>query len=97
MPNSGNRAALAATSRAAAAILGGYALALAFTAATTLALQHGGAWARGEAMITAGMLAFVVYLLAALRAFVTPSATRAWAEPLAAAAALSAFAALLAA
>ena len=68
----------------------------AFTAATTLALQHGAAWARGEATVTAAMLAFVVYLLAALRAFVTPSVVRAWAEPLGGAAALTAFAVLLA-
>ncbi len=83
------RAVLQAANRTLAAVLGGYALTLAFTAAATLALQRGAQWGRGEAMVTAGMLAFVVYLLVALRAFVAPSSTRAWGELLAAAAGLA--------
>ena len=91
-----HRAALGAASRAAAAIIGGYAVTLAFTAAATMALQRGADWARGEATVTAAMLAFMVYLLAALRAFIAPGALRAWCEPLAAAAALATLAAALA-
>lgn len=96
MPPFENRAALGAASRVAAALLGGYVLTLAFTAAATLTLQRGADWARGEATITAAMLAFVVYLLAALRAFVAPSAARAWGEPLVTTAVLAALAATLA-
>lgn len=80
--------ALTATSRALAAILGGYALTQAFTVALSLGLQRGAQWARGEAIVTAAMLAFVAYLLAALRAFVAATVWRAWGELLAAAALL---------
>lgn len=96
MPHFANPAALAAASRALAATLGGYLLTLAFTAAAALVLQRLAQWGRGEATVTAAMLAFVVYLLSALRAFVAPSVARAWCEPLAAAAGLAALAAALA-
>ena len=96
MPRFENRAALAAANRAAAAILGGYVLTLAFTAAAAVTLQRLADWSRGEATITAAMLAFAVYLMGALRAFMAPSAVSAWCEPLAAAAALAALAATLA-
>jgi hypothetical protein len=86
-------ALLPAASRALAAVLGGYVLTLAFAAALATALQHGERWSRGEAMVSAAMAAFVVYLLAALRAFVAPSARRAWAELLAVAALLAVLAA----
>ena len=90
-----NFAALRAAGRALAAIFGGYALTLAFAAAATSLLQRGAGWDRGEAFVTAAMLAFVVYLVAALRAFLAPSVRRAWGEPLAVAAALSLVAAVL--
>lgn len=86
-------AVLPAASRALAAILGGYVLMLAFAAALATALQHGAHWSRGEAMVCAGMAAFVVYLLTGLRAFVAPTARRAWGELLAVAALLAALAA----
>jgi hypothetical protein len=90
-----NFAALGAAGRAFAAIVGGYALTISFAAAATTLLQRGAGWGRGEAFVTAAMLAFVVYLAAALRAFLAPSARRAWGEPLAAAAALSLLAAVI--
>jgi hypothetical protein len=96
MPKFENWAALMATSRAAAAILGGYALTLAFTAAAAVTLQRLAHWGRGEATITAAILAFGVYLVGALRAFAAPSVVRAWCEPLAAACALAMLAATLA-
>lgn len=69
-----------ALSRALAACFGAYGLTQAFTAALGLGLQHAADWTRAEAMITATLLAFVVYLLAALRAFAAHSARRAWVE-----------------
>lgn len=68
-----------AMSRALAACFGAYGLTLAFTAAFALGLRHAD-WTRAEATITATLLAFVVYLLAALRAFATHNACRAWVE-----------------
>ncbi len=86
-------AILAAVCRALAAALGGYVLTLAFAAALATALQHGAHWSRGEAMVSAAMAAYVVYLLAALRAFIAPSAQRAWVELLTVAALLAVLAA----
>lgn len=86
----------AALSRAAAALLGGYALTLAFTALLATALQRLAHWGRGEATLGASLLAFLVYLLVALRAFVAPTQARAWGEPLGAALLLAALAAALA-
>lgn len=91
--SSKSAAILPAASRALAAVVGGYVLTLAFAAALATALQHGAHWSRVEAMVSAAMAAFVVYLLAALRAFVAPSAWRAWAELLTIAATLAALAA----
>jgi hypothetical protein len=71
---------LSAMSRALAACFGAYGLTLAFTAALGLGLQHAAGWTRAEATMTATLPAFVIYLLAALRAFTTHSARRAWAE-----------------
>lgn len=80
-----------ALSRALAACFGAYGLTQAFTAALGLGLQHAD-WTRAEATITATLLAFVVYLLAALRAFATHSARRAWVELCVGTAALAALA-----
>lgn len=92
--SSGKSAAiLPAASRTLAAVLAGYVLTLAFAAALASTLQHGVHWSRSEAMVSAAMAAFVVYLMAALRAFVAPSAWRAWAELLAVAALLASLAA----
>lgn len=66
-----------AASRTLAAVLGGYALALGFTATVSLALSALCGMARSEAVVSAAMLSFVIYLLALLRAFTTRSATRA--------------------
>jgi hypothetical protein len=76
LPRSGVPNALC---RTAAALLGGYLLTIAFTMATARGLQLAG-WPRGEALLVAALPAFVVYLLAALRAFCATTAARAWAE-----------------
>ncbi|MDR2261760.1 MAG: iron transporter [Azoarcus sp.] len=61
-------------SRALAALLGGYALASAFTAFFSLALPlH-----PGEAVLTASLLGFVVYVAAVISVFGAGSAARAW-------------------
>lgn len=66
---------LAVTSRAAAAILGGYGLASAAAAclAVWLPMQ------RADAVVTAQMLSFVVYTCGVLWVFATRNAWRAWA------------------
>ncbi|WP_422843311.1 DUF3649 domain-containing protein [Acidovorax sp. M2(2025)] len=67
---------LAVASRTAAAAAGGYALAAAFAAAGSLALQP--AMPRVEAVLTATMLAWVAYALAAGWAFYARTAWGAW-------------------
>ncbi|MGQ0710366.1 MAG: iron transporter [Rhodoferax sp.] len=81
-----------ALNRVLAATVGGYVLMLSFVTALATVLQRGAHWGRGEAMVSAALGAFAVYLLAALRAFVVSSAWRAWAELLAMAALLAALA-----
>lgn len=76
--------------RALAATFGGYAVTQCFSAALALALHRGMQWSRGEALVTSALFAFVVYLLAALRAFTARSVRRAWFELLALAAVLAA-------
>lgn len=67
---------LAITSRAVAAIGGGYALAAGFTAALSLALAQ---WMpRVEAVLTATMLAWLAYAMAAGWAFYARTAWGAW-------------------
>lgn len=65
---------LGIASRAAAAILGGYALAASVTAAASLLLPL----ARADAVITATLLSFAVYACAVLWVFAARSAWRAW-------------------
>ena len=61
-------------SRALAALVGGYALASAFTAFFSLALPLHPA----EAVMTASLLGFLVHVAAAIVVFGAKSATRAW-------------------
>jgi hypothetical protein len=82
-----------AASRTLAAVLGGYALALSFTAAASLALLRGAGLARSEALLAAAMSSLVVYLLAMVRAFALRSIARAWIELLGAASVCAALAA----
>lgn len=65
-----------ATSRACAAIAGGYAFAASASALLALCLPL----PRADAVVTATLLSFALYAAAALRAFAAPSAWRAWAE-----------------
>lgn len=67
---------LAITSRAMAAIGGGYALAAAFTAALSLGLVQ--FMPRVEAVLTATMLAWLAYAIAAGWAFYARTAWGAW-------------------
>ena len=67
---------LAITSRTLAAAVGGCALAAGFAAALTLALMP--FMPRVEAVLTATMLAWLVYLLAAAWAFYARTAWGAW-------------------
>lgn len=67
---------LAIASRTGAAVGGGYALAAGFTAAFSLALAQ--CMARVEAVLTATMLAWVVYAVAAGWAFYARTAWSAW-------------------
>jgi uncharacterized membrane protein YgcG len=60
--------------QALAALLGGYALASAFTAFSSLALPLHPA----EAVLTASLLGFVVYVAAVIFVFAERSAMRAW-------------------
>jgi len=66
---------LAVTSRAAAAILGGYALASAAAAFLAVWLPM----TRPDAVVAAQMLSFVFYACAVLWVFATRNAWRAWA------------------
>lgn len=61
-------------SRLLAAVLGGYALSAALTAALTLYLPI----ARTEAMLVGTLLSFLAYALAVMWAFAAPHALRAW-------------------
>jgi hypothetical protein len=72
-------AVLRQLNRAAAAVFGGYAVALAFTVLLSFGLPLLAGMARHEALMTAALLAFLVQLAAVLRAFCV-SAARAWAE-----------------
>lgn len=65
---------LALASRAAAAIVGGYALSALAAAVTALALPA----PRAEAVVAGTLLAFVVYPAAVLWVFAAATATRAW-------------------
>lgn len=67
----------AVTSRAIAAVLGGYVLSATSAAALSLALPLAGV-ARVEAVLWATMLAFMLHALAALWCFGCSSAWRAW-------------------
>jgi hypothetical protein len=71
---------LAVTSRAVAAIGGGYALAAGFTAALSLGLAQ--LMPRVEAVLTATMLAWLAYAMAAGWAFYARTALGAWAGTL---------------
>lgn len=75
---------MAVLSRAAAAILGGYALASAAAACLAVWLPLG----RADAVTTAQMLSFVVYACGVIWVFATRNAWRAWAGILAPAALL---------
>ncbi len=79
---------LAVASRTLAAAAGGYALAAGFTAALTLALMP--FMPRAEAVLTATMLAWLVYALAAAWTFYARTAWGAWAGTLLPALALGA-------
>lgn len=68
---------LAVLSRILAAALGGYLLAAACAAGLALALAH--AMPRAEAVLSATMLAWLAYALAAAWAFHARNAWRAWA------------------
>lgn len=67
----------AITSRALAAVLGGYAVSALFCAAAGLSLLHTGT-SRLDAVMTATMLAFVVHALSAIWSFRARSASRVW-------------------
>ncbi len=71
---------LAIASRTGAAVAGGYALAAGFTAALSLALAQ--FMPRVEAVLTATMLAWVVYAIAVGWAFYARTAWGAWAGTL---------------
>jgi hypothetical protein len=59
-------------------VLGGYALAYAFTAGAAGALAAGGLLSRSDAVLAASMPSFLVYLAAVVYAFGARSASRAW-------------------
>ncbi len=81
---------LAIASRAGAAVGGGYALAAAVTAALSLALAQG--MARVEAVLTATMLAWLVYAAAVAWVFYARTSWGAWLGLLAPAAVMGAMA-----
>lgn len=78
----GLRYRLAVASRAVAAIGGGYGLSALWAAALALHLPG----SRADAVITATLIAYVIYTLAAIWVFAVRSAWRAWGGLLAAAA-----------
>ncbi len=65
------------TSRSVAAIFGGYLVAATWAASMSLWLQHTG-MARVDAVTTATMLSFIVYVCAAIWVFAVASTRRAW-------------------
>lgn len=65
-------------SRAIAAIVGGYAFTWLYTGAFALLLRHVWALARVDAVLTATMVSFLVYTVAAIAVFYARSAMRAW-------------------
>ncbi|WP_293775784.1 DUF3649 domain-containing protein [uncultured Oxalicibacterium sp.] len=73
--NEGLRYRLGVASRAVAAILGGYALAAAATAMMALTLPL----SRADAVLTATLLSFTVYVCAVIWVFAARTALRAWA------------------
>lgn len=73
--NEGLRYRLGVASRAVAAILGGYALAAAATAMMALTLPL----SRADAVLTATLLSFTVYVCAVIWVFAARSALHAWA------------------
>ncbi len=72
--NEGLRYRLGVASRAVAAIIGGYALAAAATAFMALTLPM----ARADAVLTATLLSFTVYVCAVIWVFAARDALRAW-------------------
>jgi hypothetical protein len=69
---------IAVASRAAAAILGGYGVAALATGCLSLALVRWAGMARAEAVMTATLLSFAWFALAAIWVFAAGSAWRAW-------------------
>lgn len=84
-----------AAARTACAVLGGYALAACFTAFLSRALPAAAVLAPSDAVLTASMLSFIVYLAVTLRVFALRRVRRAIAETLAVSAAFATAAALL--
>jgi hypothetical protein len=68
--------ALVVAARVLVAVFGGYAFSAASSAALALALARGAGLARGEAVLLAAMLGFVVYLIVLLWAFTARSLGR---------------------
>ena len=66
------RRALRVTARVVLAVLGGYAISALVSAALAVALARVFGWDRGEAVMLAAMLAFVIYLVVLLWAFARP-------------------------
>ncbi len=85
---------LAVFSRVAAAIAGGYAFSALSALMLAQILQHWIGMARSEAVTTATLLFFVIYLCVILWVFATASALRAWAGLLIATAPVGAVVAL---
>ncbi|HEU4457589.1 MAG TPA: iron transporter [Methylibium sp.] len=81
--------------RTACAVVGGYALAWCFTACLARALPALFGMAASDAVMTASMLSFVVYLVVVVRVFALRSAPRAVAETLGLSAVFAALCALL--
>ncbi|GAA0837596.1 DUF3649 domain-containing protein [Cupriavidus pauculus] len=69
---------IAVASRAVAAILGGYGVAALATGCLSLALVRWAGMARAEAVMTATLLSFAWFALAAIWVFAADSAWRAW-------------------
>ena len=79
----------AALGRAAVALIGGYALAFAFSLGSTAVLARAAGLARADAFVVSAMFAFVVWTIAVLVAYAAASARRAAAWVLGSAAALA--------
>jgi hypothetical protein len=67
----------AVISRTLLASIGGYLLALSFSAGATAVLTRGFGMVRGEAFVLAAMLAFLVWMLAVLTAYAAATSWRA--------------------